>query len=77
MLSPMNLTVRSPRDVSLDPAQLVGSFRRFGLYGPVYEIVAVASVSPVEGLLMQVRVLESGERLDYPLSDILDDPLER
>ena len=75
--SRMNVIVRSPRDVSLDPASLIGSFRRFGLYGPIYEITAVAEVSQAEGLLMHIRVLESGEELDYPLADILDDPLER
>lgn len=75
--SRMNVTVRSPSEVSIDPASLVGSFRRFGLYGPVYEITAVAAISPAEGLLMRVRVVETGEELDYPLTDVLDDPLER
>jgi hypothetical protein len=62
----MDDTVRSPREVSIDPAGLVGSFRRFGLYGPVYEIVAVAEISEAEGLLMRVRVLESREEPDDP-----------
>ncbi|WP_298476898.1 DUF5397 family protein [Phreatobacter sp.] len=69
--------MRSPDDVRIDPAALVGSCRRFGLYGPVYEILAVGTVSASEGLLMQVRVVTTGETVDYPLTDILDDPLER
>lgn len=73
----MNVTVRSPDDVRIDPAALVGSCRRFGLYGPVYEILAVGTVSASEGLLVQVRVVTTGETVDYPLTDILDDPLER
>ena len=73
----MNVTVRSTDDVRIDPAQLVGSCRRFGLYGPIYEIIAVGAVSSSEGLLMQVHVVTTGETVDYPLADILDDPLER
>jgi hypothetical protein len=72
----MNLHVRSAHEVAFDPQSLVGTFRRFGLYGPAYEITGVAAVDPKEGLLMHIRVLEAGEELDYPLTDILEDPRE-
>jgi len=58
-------------------AALVGTWRRFGLVGPVYEIVGVGDTLPNGDLLMRIRVLESGEALDYSLTDILDDPKER
>ncbi|NTW70590.1 MAG: DUF5397 family protein [Chlorobiaceae bacterium] len=59
------------------PTSLVGSWRRFGLLGPVYEIIAVGKNLPNGDLLMRVRVVESGEELDYRFTDILNDPKER
>lgn len=46
---------------------LVGSYRRFG-DGPVYQIVSM-----VDGDTAVIRVVESGEELEYPLAKILDD----
>jgi hypothetical protein len=56
---------------------LVGTWRRFGTLGPVYEIVKAGK--PLEGgdRLMRIRVLESGEETDYRLSEVLEDPKER
>jgi|GEM_PF-262722 len=59
------------------PASLVGTWRRFGLFGPVYEIIGVGNKLPDGDVLMRVRVVESGEELDYRFADILDDPKER
>jgi hypothetical protein len=59
------------------PASLVGTWRRFGLFGPVYEIISVENKLPNGDVLMRVRVVESGEELDYRFADILDDPEER
>jgi hypothetical protein len=58
------------------PQSLVGTWRRFGVVGPVYEIIAAGVELPDGGRLMRVRVLESGEEVDYRVSDILDDPRE-
>ena len=57
--------------------QLVGTWRRFGAVGPVYEIVEAGKSLPDGDRMMRVRVLESGEEVDYKLTDILDDPRER
>lgn len=57
-----------------EPRSLIGSWRRFGAVGPVYEIAGLGTPRPQEALRMRVRVLETGEELDYPLADILDDP---
>ena len=43
-------------------------FRRFGPFGPAYEVVAVF------GENVRVRVVESGEELDYPRERYLQDP---
>jgi Family of unknown function (DUF5397) len=59
------------------PANLVGTCRRFGAVGPVYEIVATGRELPGGDRLMRVRVVETGEELDYRLAEILDDPRER
>lgn len=61
----------------LDPETMVGTWRRFGLVGPVYEIVGVGPQDAHGRQLMRIRVLESGEEAEYALLDILDDPRER
>lgn len=48
---------------------LVGSFRSFGDYGPVYQVV-----STVNGKKLHVRVVQTGEELDYPVDQALEDP---
>ncbi|GJE59285.1 DUF5397 family protein [Methylobacterium trifolii] len=60
-----------------EPRSLVGTWRRFGEVGPAYEVVGISDASPKGDLLMRVRVLETGEELDYRLGDILADPTER
>ena len=57
--------------------QMVGTWRRFGLLGPVYEVVQACAVLPDGNRVMRVRVVESGEELDYKLTDIFDYPRER
>ena len=58
------------------PASLVGTWRRFGAVGPVYEIIGSGGVLPGGDCVMRIRVVESGEELDYRLAEILDDPRE-
>jgi hypothetical protein len=60
-----------------EPEQLIGTWRRFGLVGPVYEILKAGEKLPDGDHMMRVRVLESGEEVDYRLTDMLDDPRER
>ena len=60
----------------VDMGALVGSLHRFGLEGPAYEVLGVAARSSSGEQQMQVRLIESGELLDYPLADILSDPSE-
>jgi hypothetical protein len=59
------------------PHGLVGTWRRFGLVGPVYEIIGKKSDLPNGDSMMVVKVVETGEAVDYKLTDILDDPAER
>lgn len=50
-------------------SELVGTFRSFGSFGPVYEVIGGGR----EGSL-RIRVVETGEELDYPLKECLSDP---
>jgi hypothetical protein len=59
-----------------EPPKLVGSFRRFGPVGPVYRIIASGAEKDDGDVVMRVRVVESGEELDYPFSSIIQDPKE-
>lgn len=61
----------------IEPQSLLGTWRRFGLFGPVYEIVSEGKKLPFEDETVRVRVIETGEELDYKLADVLDDPKER
>jgi Family of unknown function (DUF5397) len=55
-------------------ATLLGTFKTFGASGPAYEVLAGIKSLPANDWLMHVRVLESGEELDLPASQIARDP---
>jgi hypothetical protein len=57
--------------------KLVGTWRRFGAVGPVYEIIQAGRQLPNGDRMMRIRVIESGEEAEYRLLEILDDPKER
>lgn len=59
------------------PRNLIGTWRRFGVTGPVYEIVGVGRALGDDDCLMRVRLIETGEEVDYRFTDILDDPREQ
>jgi hypothetical protein len=61
----------------IDPASFIGTWRRFGIVGPVYEIIGQDKALENGDWMMRVRVLETGEEVCYRLRDILDDPKER
>jgi hypothetical protein len=61
----MNATATSPRTA----AELVGTFSTFGDYGPTYQVV-----STVNGQKVHVVVVQTGEELDYPTEQALNDP---
>jgi len=73
----MNVVVTTDRKVTVPLDAVVGSFRTFGRLGPVYEVLRAVEPATGSDVLLRVRVVESGEELDYPLGDALDDPLAR
>ena len=59
------------------PRSLVGTWRRFGRAGPVYETIDVRLEASDGEQVMRIRVVGSIEEAKYKLADILDDPRER
>ncbi len=53
----------------------VGVLKTFGEFGPMYEVLGPAPRGP-KGEMVAIRVFHSGEELDYPLADVLADPLK-
>jgi hypothetical protein len=60
----------------VDMSVLVGSIRRFGLEGPPYEVIGPPAISKSGQARMMIKLLESGEEIDYSLDAILTDPCE-
>lgn len=56
--------------VSDDPRRLLGQIRRLGSAGPAYEIVSIDEESNVH-----IEVIHSGEKVIFPLHEVLDDPM--
>ena len=48
---------------------LVGSYRRFGREGPVYQVVKM-----VDSGMLSIVVVQTGETLNYPSAKALKDP---
>jgi hypothetical protein len=53
------------------PSALIGTVRRFGPHGVLYEIIKI-----VDDKHALIRVLESGEDVSYPVDKILVDPAD-
>jgi hypothetical protein len=71
----MNVVVTPDRQLTLPLDQILGSFRTFGRLGPVYEILDIAGPETGADVNVRIRVIESGEELEYPLAAAMDDPL--
>jgi Family of unknown function (DUF5397) len=65
---------RFTQSSSLGFQSLIGEFKTFGEAGPIYEVLS--TVAPMAGAdcLMRIRVLDSGELVDIPASQINKDP---
>ncbi len=59
------------------PQSLIGTWRRFGTTGPVYEIVGLGPELAKGDRVMRVRLVETGEEVDYRFTEMIDDPTER
>ena len=59
------------------PVVPVGQYRTFGAEGPVYQVVGMGHESTEGEWLVPIRVVESGEELDYRYSRFAKDPEAR
>jgi hypothetical protein len=64
----------APRQWSAVLSLVVGDFRTFGPDGPAYQVLEILDAP--EGRV-RIQVLESGETLDYPALQALQDPEPR
>ena len=60
----------------VDMGVLVGSFRRFGLFGPPYEVLGPGTPGHTGEQRLRIRLIETGEEADYGVEHILADPIE-
>lgn len=62
-------------DLAVDlPVVPVGVIKSFGPVGPKYEVRNVSRALDDGDFMIEVLLIESGERVDYRLSQLLDDP---
>lgn len=71
----MNVLVTRDQTFTVSLDAVIGSFPTFGRLGPIYEVLELAEPKTGTNVMLRIRVVESGELLDYPLHVILDDPL--
>lgn len=60
----------------VDMSQLIGEVRRFGMVGPLYEVVGWSQSPAAFHVDARIRLIETGEETDYPIAALLADPLE-
>ena len=60
-------------DRTVGPEPSVGQIRSFGDAGPMYEIMSVHE-RPT-GAQVHIRLVHSGEELDYPWAEAASDPM--
>ena len=53
---------------------MIGKWKKFGEYGPVYQVLSIAGEDPEQGIMVHIRVLESGELTALPYNDVMNDP---
>jgi len=75
MFELMNIYVSQDRTITISLDEVIGSVRTFGRVGPMYEVLTTSGAATGSDVVLRIRVVESGEELDYPLAAALDDPL--
>lgn len=56
--------------------EVIGSFHQFGEFGIAYQVLRPARKTE-KGWMVEIEIPESGERLEYKLDDVLNDPEAR
>lgn len=58
--------------IPMDEAQLLKTYRRFGEFGPVYQVLAFRSEGAKR--VAEIEVVESGEKVTLPLDQVQASP---
>ena len=69
-MEPVGLEEHRQPYFSGDPKELVGQMRRLGVAGSAYEIMEIGQ----DGTVI-VELICSDERLNFPLSEVVSDPM--
>ena len=65
-----------PHPAGFPNPELIGSFRQFGPFGIAYQVLKEGH-DTAKGWTVEIEVPQTGERLEHPLKDALDDPEAR
>ena len=69
-LTEAGMSLAQARSAPALPSDLIGTYRRFGQIGPVYEVVRVEDADT-----MTICLVESGRTASYPVVEVRQDPL--
>lgn len=64
-------TIQQPPDVP------VGRIKTFGLFGPKYEVIKPVRALSDGDWMVEILLLETGEKAEYRLTHVYDDPEAR
>jgi len=56
--------------------EIIGTFHQFGSFGIPYQVLKPVRETD-KGWIVEIEVPETGERLEYSLNAVLDDPEAR
>jgi hypothetical protein len=62
------------RDSTSPPAVPVGKIKSFGKLGPRYEIGPVSRKTDEGGWLIHIKIVETGEEMEYLYNRLREDP---
>lgn len=60
--------------VDVPPSVPVGKIKSFGPFGPKYEVGKALRELPNGDWMIEVTMIETGERAEYPMTNMQDDP---
>lgn len=58
------------------PEYLINTYRRFGRFGPAYQVTGIIRHLESGDTLMKIHIFESNQDIEYPFSSIINDPSE-
>lgn len=66
--------MRSIRSVTASPSVSIGTIKSFGHFGPKYEVGQALRQLDDGDWMIEVTLVETGEKTEYRLTHLTDDP---